>query len=151
MQRLLKRLIMSHWERSIPLPQAAILKSNWGALAAPRARPVGALWVLLLVAVYGALGAIICGGLLGLIAWVWKKRTTVEGIGFGDVKLAAAIGALVGMEHGLWAITASAAGGAVLGFILMARNKDAEAPLQFPYGAPLAMAGAGFLLWERWR
>ncbi len=97
-----------------------------------------------------ALGAVFCGGLLGAVAWVWKKRTHIEGLGLGDVKLATALGALLGLQPGVWAITASAAGGALLGFILQARAKDRDEPLLFPYGAPLAMAGAGFLLWERW-
>ncbi len=97
-----------------------------------------------------ALGAVICGGLLGSVAWVWKKSTDVEGLGLGDVKLAAALGALLGLQPGVWAITASAAGGALIGFILQARAKNRDAPLLFPYGAPLAMTGAGLLLWERW-
>jgi leader peptidase (prepilin peptidase) / N-methyltransferase len=93
------------------------------------------------------LGAVICGGLLLVVAWIWKRRTAVEGLGFGDVKLAAAIGAMLGPERGLWAITISAAGGAVLGLIVtLARRKDE--PLKFPYGVPLALAGAGFLLWR---
>ena len=96
-----------------------------------------------------ALGAAICGGLLMLVAWVWKRRTAVEGLGFGDVKLAAAIGALLGPERGLWAITVSAAGGAVLGLILTVAKRR-EGPLLFPYGVPLALAGAGFLIWRLW-
>jgi leader peptidase (prepilin peptidase)/N-methyltransferase len=94
------------------------------------------------------LGALACGGLLMLIAFVWKRRTAVEGLGFGDVKLAAALGALLGAEHGLWAITVSAAGGAVLGLVLQAMRRDRDGPLLFPYGVPLALAGAGFLIWR---
>ena len=94
-----------------------------------------------------ALGGAICGGLLMVVAWVWKRRTAVEGLGFGDVKLAAAIGALSGPELGLWAITVSAAGGAVLGLILTFAKRR-EGPLLFPYGVPLALAGAGFLIWR---
>lgn len=91
-------------------------------------------------------GLIVCGGLLGLIAWYWKRRTAVDGIGFGDVKLAAALGALLGPQNGLWAITISAGGGAVLALILKARRGERDTPFLFPYGAPLAIAGAGFLL-----
>jgi leader peptidase (prepilin peptidase)/N-methyltransferase len=95
-----------------------------------------------------AAGAAVCGGLLGLVAFVWKRAAKVEGLGFGDVKLAAALGALLGPLAGVWAITVSAAGGAALGYALMARSKKKDV-LLFPYGAPLALAGAGFLLWER--
>ena len=96
------------------------------------------------------IGAAMCAALLGSVAWVWKKRTNIEGLGLGDVKLAAAIGALLGLQAGVWAITVSAAGGAVLGFILQARARGEDDPLLFPYGALLALAGAGFLLWERY-
>jgi leader peptidase (prepilin peptidase)/N-methyltransferase len=95
----------------------------------------------------GALGAVVCGGLLLLVAWFWKRRTAVEGLGFGDVKLAAAIGVLLGAERGLWAITVSAAGGAILGLVLTLVHRKDE-PLKFPYGVPLALAGAGFVLWR---
>jgi len=97
--------------------------------------------------VEAALGAAVCGGLLAVVAWVWKRRTAIDGLGFGDVKLAAAIGGLLGAERGLWAITVSAAGGALLGFLLSLRRKR-EGPMLFPYGVPLALAGAGFLLWR---
>jgi leader peptidase (prepilin peptidase)/N-methyltransferase len=95
-----------------------------------------------------ALGGVVCGGLLALIAWLWKRRTAVEGLGFGDVKLAAAIGALLGPEKGLWAITASAAAGALLGFVLQARSRREDGPILFPYGVPLAITGAVFLVWR---
>lgn len=91
-------------------------------------------------------GAALCGGLLGIVAWVWKRRTAVEGIGFGDVKLAAAIGLLLGPQWGILAISASATAGAVVGLILQARRKDEDGPMLFPYGAPLALAGAVFLI-----
>ena len=95
-------------------------------------------------------GVAVCGGMLGAVAWVWKRVTAIEGLGMGDVKLAAALGAVLGAQAGVWAITASAAGGAALGLILQARTRGSDAPLLFPYGAPLALAGGGLLLWERW-
>jgi leader peptidase (prepilin peptidase)/N-methyltransferase len=95
-----------------------------------------------------ALGAVVCGGLLFAIAWLWKRLSQVEGIGFGDVKLAAALGALLGAQYGLWAITASAAGGAAVGLTLQALRRDRQEPLLFPYGAALALAGGMFLIWR---
>lgn len=94
-------------------------------------------------------GLIVCGGLLGVIAWYWKRRTAVDGIGLGDVKLAAALGALLGPQNGLWAITISAGAGAVLALILKARRGESDTPFLFPYGAPLAIAGGVFLFAEQ--
>lgn len=96
------------------------------------------------------LGAVVCGGLLAAVALAWKRSTDVEGIGFGDIKLAAAIGGLLAIEHGLWAIAGSAVCAALIGYGLRAlrRGKDDE-PMMLPYGAALALAGGGLLVWSR--
>ena len=36
-------------------------------------------------------GAALCGGLLGTVAWAWRRSTGADGLGLGDVKLAAAL------------------------------------------------------------
>lgn len=90
------------------------------------------------------LGAAVAGILLFAIAWAWRRFAAVEGLGFGDVKLAAALGALLGVHAGLLAISVSAAVAAVLVYVLrLFRGRDAV-PL-VPYGAALAIAGGGFL------
>src|SRR5262249_1357537 len=43
-----------------------------------------------------ALGALAGGGILWLVAWGYERFTGVEGLGLGDVKLLAMIGAFVG-------------------------------------------------------
>ena len=113
------------------LYSAALLVAG---LAAPwRLPPVEAL-----------IGATIAGALLLGLALAWKRLTTVEGLGFGDVKLAAAVGALLGAQAALLAISLSAALAALLVYALrLARGREV-APL-VPYGAALALAGAGFL------
>ena len=99
-------------------------------------------WRLLLVEALA--GAAVAGALLFAIAWAWRRFASVEGLGFGDVKLAAAIGALVGVQAGLLAISVSAALAALLVYALrLARGREAV-PL-VPYGAALALAGGGFL------
>lgn len=97
-------------------------------------------------------GAIACGGLLALVAWAWRHSTEVEGLGFGDVKLAAALGGLLGAEHGMWAIAASAmaAGVLALGARAFGRRRADQGPMLIPYGAALAAFGAGLLVWKQW-
>jgi leader peptidase (prepilin peptidase)/N-methyltransferase len=90
------------------------------------------------------IGAAIAGALLLGLALAWRRLTTVEGLGYGDVKLAAAIGALLGAQAGLLAISLSAALAALLVFGLRLVKGREVAPL-VPYGAALALAGAGFL------
>jgi leader peptidase (prepilin peptidase)/N-methyltransferase len=90
------------------------------------------------------LGAPVCGGLLGVVAWAFRRRTEIGGMGLGDVKLAAAVGALLGPELGLWAIAVSAIVGALIGLVWK-RMRRSEGPLMIPYGAALALA-AGVLV-----
>jgi leader peptidase (prepilin peptidase)/N-methyltransferase len=96
-------------------------------------------------------GAILCGGLLYGVAYLFKRSTEVEGMGFGDVKLAAAIGALLGMELGVWAIAISAIGAGAVGLTMrtLAHKERSTEPLMLPYGAALALVGAAFLIWSR--
>ncbi|MDB5451941.1 MAG: peptidase [Caulobacteraceae bacterium] len=93
-------------------------------------------------------GALLCGGLLAGVAWAFKRSTQVEGMGFGDVKLAAAVGALLGPEMGLWAIAASAIVAALIG-LAWRRLRKGEGPLMIPYGAALALACAALLVGSR--
>lgn len=97
-------------------------------------------------------GALACGGLLALVAWAWRHSTEVEGLGFGDVKLAAALGGTLGAEHGMWAIAGSAmtAGAFALGARALRPRRPEEGPMMIPYGAALAAFGAGLLVWKQW-
>jgi leader peptidase (prepilin peptidase)/N-methyltransferase len=45
-----------------------------------------------------AIGAALGGGLLWLVAWGYERSTGTEGMGFGDVKLLAMIGAFLGWQ-----------------------------------------------------
>lgn len=65
-------------------------------------------------AAWGALlaGALVCGGLLGLIFLVGLLRYGTDALGWGDVQLGATLGALLGWQGGLRAI--------LWGFMLMA-------------------------------
>jgi leader peptidase (prepilin peptidase)/N-methyltransferase len=43
-------------------------------------------------------GVVLGGGVLWALAWTYEKLTGIEGMGFGDVKLLAMIGAFVGWQ-----------------------------------------------------
>jgi len=90
-----------------------------------------------------AAGAVLAGGLLAALRWGWRRASGEEGLGFGDVKLAAAIGGLLGPERALWVICLSAGLGAAWG--LAARRRGAL----IPYGLFLALTAAALLAWTR--
>jgi leader peptidase (prepilin peptidase)/N-methyltransferase len=94
------------------------------------------------------IGAAVCGGLLAAVAFAFHRQTQVEGMGLGDVKLAAGAGALLGPEMGLWAIAASAIVAALIG-LAWRRLRRGEGPLLIPYGAALALACGALLLGSR--
>ena len=97
------------------------------------------------------LGAIICGGLLFIViavsGWVYA-RTNPElpgGMGMGDMKLSAMLGAFLGWRLGLFALfVAVMAGGVVAAGLLLAGRKGRKDAV--PFGPFLALGGATALL-----
>ena len=63
-----------------------------------------------------AIGAAIGGGLLWAIAWGYEHATGVEGMGFGDVKLLAMIGAFLGWQAIFSVIVLASITGSLAGF-----------------------------------
>ncbi len=85
------------------------------------------------------IGAALGAGILMGVRWTWKKMTGVEGMGLGDVKMLAMIGAFLGWRQvGVVLFLASLAG-AVVGLILAGvRRKSLQTRL--PFGTFLALA-----------
>ena len=80
------------------------------------------------------------------VYWVFKLLTGKEGMGYGDFKLLAALGAWLGWQALPMIILLSSLVGAVCGITLMAlKGRGKEVPI--PFGPYLAMAGWIALLW----
>lgn len=88
-----------------------------------------------------------CGYLsLWSVFWLFKLVTGKEGMGYGDFKLLAVFGALLGWQSLLTIILLSSVVGAVIGIILLSiQGKDKATPI--PFGPYLAIAGWVTLLW----
>ena len=81
--------------------------------------------------------------------WAFKLLTGKEGMGYGDFKLLAAIGAWVGWQHLPVVILLSSFVGAVVGVTLLTvQGKDKSHPI--PFGPYLAAAGWLTLLYGDW-
>ncbi len=94
-------------------------------------------------AVYGAAAGYL---VLWSVYWLFKLLTGKEGMGYGDFKLLAAIGAWGGFEVLPLTILLSSVVGVVLGVTLMALRRHQMAnPL--PFGPYLAIAGWIAILW----
>jgi leader peptidase (prepilin peptidase)/N-methyltransferase len=94
------------------------------------------------------LGAALGAGLLALVRWLFLRLRGVEGLGLGDVKLLAALGALAGPERVLWIVLGGAAVGVVWALLRPAR--DGEAGLLAPFGACAAIPAFAVLAIGRW-
>lgn len=92
------------------------------------------------------LGAVIGYLALWSVYWAFKLLTGKEGMGYGDFKLLAALGAWMGWKVLLLIVILSSLVGAVVGIILLLfMGRDRNIPIPFgPY-----LAGAGFitLIW----
>jgi len=78
--------------------------------------------------------------------WLFKQLTGKEGMGHGDFKLLAALGAWVGLKGIIPTILLSSLVGAVIGSIwLAAKGRDRATPI--PFGPYLAAAGWIVFFW----
>jgi leader peptidase (prepilin peptidase) / N-methyltransferase len=90
----------------------------------------------------GAAALAAAGGYVAFwaIAWIYRRARGVEGLGQGDWKLAAMLGAFLGWERMLLTILLASLAGTVVGLVLMAaRGRSAQHPL--PLGTFLGLAG----------
>ena len=94
-------------------------------------------------AVFGAAGGYL---ILWLVYWGFRLIAKKEGMGYGDFKLLAALGAWTGWQVLPFIVVVSAGTGAVLGSLLLWRSKSG-ADTRIPFGPYLALGGiAGLIL-----
>lgn len=142
----------------------AVLVLSWGLLALslidadhqllPDVLVLPLLWLGLLVnslgglvslqdAVYGAMAGYLS---LWLVFWLFKLVTGKEGMGYGDFKLLAMLGAWGGWQILPLTILLSSVVGAVLGVIVLRLQRQGMAQ-SLPFGPYLAIAGWVAILW----
>lgn len=84
------------------------------------------------------------GGGLWLFGWLFQRFTGKEGMGLGDVKLTAMIGAWLGWQALPFTIFAGALIGSVVGLLWIALSgRDRSLPI--PFGPYLALGAWGYL------
>jgi leader peptidase (prepilin peptidase)/N-methyltransferase len=91
------------------------------------------------------IGALLGGGVLGTLSLVWRYALGRDGLGWGDVRLVAMIGAFLGPLPGLWTVLLLGSfGGALVGIgaVLALRRS-----VYLPFGPSLAAAGITYVLW----
>ncbi|WP_017443659.1 prepilin peptidase [Gayadomonas joobiniege] len=113
------------------------------------------LWLGLLINLNGTFATIesaVIGATVGYLSlwsifWLFKLVTGKEGMGYGDFKLLAALGAWMGWQALIPVILISSVVGAILGFILLkVQQKDSQQAM--PFGPYLAVAGWISFYWR---
>ncbi len=112
------------------------------------------LWLGLLLNIPGTfapLGSAVIGAVAGYLSlwsvyWAFKLITGKEGMGFGDFKLLAAIGAWLGWKLLPLVILLSSLVGAVVGIALIVSQRHGR-NVPIPFGPYLAAAGLIAMLW----
>ncbi|UCV23568.1 prepilin peptidase [Ferribacterium limneticum] len=112
------------------------------------------LWLGLTLNLWGAyadLPSAVVGGMLGYLAlwsvfWLFKLATGKEGMGYGDFKLLAALGAWLGWQMLPAIILLSSVVGAIVGITLIVATRHGR-NVPIPFGPYLAAAGGIALFW----
>jgi leader peptidase (prepilin peptidase)/N-methyltransferase len=94
------------------------------------------------------LGILVGGGSLLLVACVYEAVAKKEGMGGGDIKLLAMMGAFLGWRSIPFIIFASSLVGSVIGItVMLLRKKDAK--LALPFGPFLAFGAVLYIFYGR--
>ena len=152
------------WHFGFTWQAGAMLVLTWGLLAMslidvdhqllPDSLVLPLLWLGLIANSFGlftSLDVALWGAIAGYLSlwsvyWLFKLVTGKEGMGYGDFKLLAMLGAWGGWQVLPLTILLSSIVGAVLGLIML-RLRNAETSTPIPFGPYLAIAGWIALLW----
>ncbi|HEX8284584.1 MAG TPA: prepilin peptidase [Pyrinomonadaceae bacterium] len=100
-----------------------------------------------LLSVGGALlGALVGGGFLWLVGWLWERLRGVEAMGLGDVKMMLMVGAFLGWPLTLLTIFVGVLSGSVAGVAAMARKGERDMQMLLPFGIFLGIGSLVSLL-----
>jgi len=92
------------------------------------------------------IGALFGGGLLYLVAFIYKRLRHRDGLGFGDVKMMMMVGAFLGYRLVLLTIFAGSLLGSIVGISMQLMGK-ANMQTKLAFGVFLGIAAAAALFW----
>jgi leader peptidase (prepilin peptidase)/N-methyltransferase len=158
--------MVAAWQFGFSWDTAAALILTWALIALsvidydhhllPDSITLPLLWLGLVLSLFNIFANshdAIIGALAGYLSlwgvyWLFKLLTGKEGMGYGDFKLLAALGAWAGWAFLLPIVLLSSLVGAAVGIaLILLRGRDRSIPI--PYGPYLATAGWITLLWGR--
>ena len=137
-------IVLSPWqEPAFYMDAVSVAAASLFGDAAPAALP----WI------GSVLGALIGGGLLLAVGFAYEKLRRRQGLGMGDVKMMAMVGAFLGWPLALLTIFAGSLLGTLVGiFLILFRKSNLQTKLAFGVflgvaSALAAFRGLDFLVW----
>ena len=117
-----------------------MLEVNAAALLGLDDMPLALPWIGSII------GALFGGGLLFLVAFIYKRLRHRDGLGLGDVKMMMMVGAFLGYRLTLLTIFAGSMLGSVIGVSMQLAGK-ANMQTKLAFGVFLGIAAAAALFW----
>ena len=128
------------------IPDSIVLPLMWLGLAMSLFHPLPGANTLFIAPQDAIVGAMAGYLTLWSIFWLFKLVTGKDGMGYGDFKLLAALGAWLGWQQLPMIIMMSAVVGVVVNItLILLRGKDRSTPI--PFGPYLAAAGWITMIW----
>jgi leader peptidase (prepilin peptidase)/N-methyltransferase len=104
-------------------------------------------WPIWAASLGGAvIGALVGGGSLWFMGWIWEKLRGVEAMGLGDVKMMFMVGAYFGWRLTILTIFVGVLTGSIIGVFLMARQRERNMQMLLPFGIFLGIGAIASLL-----
>ena len=86
-------------------------------------------------------GAVAGSGLIWLMGWLYEKVRHREGLGLGDVKMLAMLGAFAGFRWALLILMAASLAGSIVGLLFVWLAKKDAKSYELPFGSFLGLTG----------
>jgi leader peptidase (prepilin peptidase)/N-methyltransferase len=97
----------------------------------------------------GLIGALLGGGSLWLMGWVWERLRGIEAMGLGDVKMMFMVGAYLGWRLTILTIFVGVLSGSLIGIAVMARQQKRDMQMLLPFGIFLGIGAIAAVLFGR--
>ena len=92
------------------------------------------------------LGALVGGGSLWLMGWIWKRVRNIDAMGLGDVKMMFMVGGYLGWRLTLITLFIGVLSGSVIGILLMTVEGRYDSKRELPFGIFLGIGAIVALL-----
>ena len=96
-----------------------------------------------------ALAGGIASGSIWFVGWVYSKIRDRDGLGLGDVKMIAMIGAFLGLQAALATLVLSSLLGSVLGLIYIKISKQEASTYELPFGSFIGLSAMVIAVMQR--